>query len=188
MNNQSDDERKTAARQARKTRWKVLGLSFLGCFSGGVPLVKHPDERVAATQQRWAAISGMFMSVALGIDIMVRFYVLKQDARLWGDIGLIWMVNVFLVSRGQIRSGVPPVGVVGKWSWKTPGLMVAGLALLIPAVLWLMGMIHSLKAYSGCVLVAGASGFVTLMIMRRDYRRWERRNLGPEAGEDGDKE
>jgi len=188
MNNQSDDERTTATRQHKRALWKTLGLSFLSGF--GTPLIKHPDERVAATQQRWAANSGKFMSVALGIDLCVRVYVLRQDPRLCWDIGLIWMVNVFLVSRGQIRSGVPAVGAVGKWSWKTPGLMVAGLALLIPAVvLWLTGGTHSLKAYLGLALLAGGSAFVTLMIMRRTYRKWERRNLGSEAEEkDGDAE
>ena len=176
MNNHSDDESRAAAGHARKTLWKTLGLSFLGGF--GTPIVKHPDERIAATSQRWAAISGAFLSITLGIDMMVRILILKQDFRLCWDICMIWMVNLLLVSIGMIRSGVQPVGAVGKWSWKTSGLMIAEIALLVPAVLWLMGMIHSLQAYLGGAALAGGSGFVTLIIMRGIYGRWERRALG----------
>ena len=187
MNNQSYDERRTAVRQQWRTLWRVLGLSALSGVGGGTPMLKHHDERVAATSQRWAAIGGAFMGVALGVDMMVRILVLKQDFRLCWDISLIWMVNLFLVSIGQIRSGVPAVGAVGKWSWKTSGLMVAEIALLVPAVIWLMGGIHSLREYLGGALLAAAGCFVMLMIMRCIYRRWERRALGPEAG-DGDAE
>jgi hypothetical protein len=189
MNNQSDDERGTAVRRDRKTLWKVLGLSALSGVGGGTPILKHPDERVAATSQRWAAIGGTFMAVALGIDMMVRILVLKQDFRLCWDICLIWTVNLYLVSIGQIRNGVRPVGAGGKWSWKTSGLITLELALLIPAVLWLMGNIHSLREYLFVALTAAAGCLVMQMILRGIYRRWERRNLGPEAGEgDGDAE
>lgn len=183
MNNQTDDERAAAKRQQRKTLWKVIGLSALSGIGGGAPIVKHPDERVAATAQRWGAIGGAFMAVALGVDMIVRVFVLRQDFHLWWDISLIWMVNLYLVSLGQIRSGVPPVGAVGKWSWKTSGLMILILALEIPAILWLMGMVRSLNGYLGMALLAGGSGLVMLMVLRGIYRRWERRTLGPESGD-----
>lgn len=185
MNNQSNDEHRTAVRQHRKTIWKILGLSALSGVGGGVPLLKNPDERLAATSQRWAAIGGAFISAALGIDLIVRIFVLKQDVRLFWDIGLIWMVNVFVVSIGQIWSGVQPVEAVGRWPWKTSGILE--LALLIPAVIWLMGGIHSVREYLIVALATAAGCLAIQTISRAIYRRWERRNLGPEAGE-GDSE
>lgn len=185
MNNHSDDER-TARRQARKTFWRALGLGFLGGLGGGTAIVKHPDERIAATTQKWAAWSGAFLSIALGIDMFVRIVILKKDFP--AELCLIWMINLFVVGIGQIKSGVPAVGAVGKWSWKTSGLMMAEIALLVPAVLWLMGMVRSWQQYALYVVFAGLSSFAMLLIMRLIYDRWERRALGPESAEEDPKE
>lgn len=177
MNNQSNNER-----QRRYPIWKMLGLAFLSGF--GTPIIKHPDERIAATSQRWAALGGSFMSIALGIAMVVRLLILKQDFRQCWDICLIWTVNLFVVCIGQIRSGVQPVGAVGRWSWKTSGLMILEIALLVPTLLWLMGSIGSLKAYVGSVALAGGSALGMQMILRAIYSKWERKTLGSSCSEE----
>lgn len=184
MNNQSDDERRAADGQYRKTIWKMLGMSAVSGLGGGTPVVRHPDERVAATSQHWAAIGGSFMSIALGIDVMVRVLILNQDYHQWWEIFLIWMANLFLVGIGQIRSGVRPVGAGGKWSWRTSGLMVVMLALMIPAGLWCLGELHSLPSFAAMVAFSALGALVMQLIMRGIYSRWERRNLGPDSGEE----
>ena len=177
MNNQSDDDRRAAKREHRKHFWKIQILSSLGGL-GGIPLVKHPDERIASTAQEWAARAGKFLSIALGIDICVRTYVLRQNPQQYWDISLIWGVNVFLVCIGQTRSGVAPFYAVGKLTWKTAGWILY-LALLIPVlVLWLNGGGYSLKAYVVGTAIAAVSAFVTLKVIRGIYSKWERKNLG----------
>jgi hypothetical protein len=182
MNSQSNDEREDATRQGRRTLWKMLGLSFLSGLGGGTPVIKHRDERIAATSQKWAAFSGAFLSIAIGIDIMVRILILRQDFPV--EICLIWMANLFIVGIGQIRSGVPAAGTVGRSSWKISALMIVEIALLVPAVLWLMGMVHSWVQYAAYVALAGVSAFVMQMIMRGTYRRWERRTLGASSDDE----
>jgi hypothetical protein len=181
MNNQSNDER-AARRQARRAMWKTVGLGFLSGLGGGTAVVKHPDERIAATSQKWAAFSGAFLSIAIGIDIMVRILILKQDYPM--EICLIWMVNLFVVGIGQIRSGVPAAGTVGTSSRKISVLMIVEIALLVPAVLWLMGMVNSWLQYAAYAALAAAGSLVMQMIMRGTYRRWERRTLGASSDDE----
>jgi len=182
MNEQHENGSAAASALCRKNRWRTLGLCFLSGLGGGTPLVRHYDERIAATMQRWAAAGGSFMSIALAIDILVRSFVLRQDPRLYMDIALIWLVNVFLVCIGMVRSGVPAVGVTGRWSWRTAGLLVGLIALEVPALQWLTGDIHSIGQYLAQAALAGGSAVVMLLVMRALYAAWERRSLGP--GED----
>lgn len=167
-------------RQIGKSIGLALGLGFLSGL-GGPGLTSHPDERLNATIQRWASIGGWVARTALGIDLLVRALVLRQDARQYWDIGLIWMVAMMLSSLGMVRSGLQPVGAAGKWSWKTSGMMVAIIALLVPAELWYLGGIGSIQAYLGSVVLAGGVAFVMQLVMRAIYGKWERRALGPES-------
>ncbi len=184
MNNQSDQER-AVRREVRKGLLRATGLAFLSGLGGGTPIARHPDERIAATAQRWAAIGGAFLSIALGIDIMVRVFVLRQDPALFWDIGLIWMVNLFIVCIGQIKSGVQPVGV-SRRQFKISILMIVEIALLIPALLWLLGMVHSWQTFLIEAGVAAVSATIMLLIMRAIYSRWERRTLGAESDDQAD--
>lgn len=180
--NSNSNERIVTARRC----WKAVGLSLgLGFLSGlgGPGLTNHPDERVNSTIQRWASIAGWVARTALGIDLLVRALVLRQDVHQYWDIGLIWLAAMMLSSIGMVRSGVQPVGAVGRWSWKTSGLIILIIALLVPAELWLLGQIDSVTAYLACTALAVAGGFVMHIIIRGVYSRWERRTLGDGPGE-----
>ena len=166
--------------------WKAIGLSLgLGFLSGlgGPGLTSHPDERVNSTIQRWGSIGGWVARTALGIDLLVRAFILRQGVHQYWDIGLIWLAAMMLSSMGMVRSGVQPVGAVGRWSWKTSGLMILIIALLVPAEFWLLGEIDSVTAYLACAAVAAAGGFVMQIIIRGVYSKWERRTLGGGPGE-----
>jgi hypothetical protein len=140
----------------------------------------HSDERVVTTQQRWAARGMWIFSIALSIDLMVRLLILKQDPRQCLDISLIWMATTVYVAYGMIANGVAPYG--GKWS--TGLLAVLIIAVEVPVVLALMGMIHTLADLIADIVSAAASAFVMLVILRGIYGRWERVTLGREPRED----
>lgn len=134
----------------------------------------HYDERIVATQQRWAARGMWIFSIALSIDLMVRLLILKQDPRQCLDISLIWMATVLYVAYGMIASGVAPYG--NKWS--TGLLIVLIIAVEVPVVLAFMGMVHTLADLIGIIVGAAASAFVMLIILRGIYSRWEHVTLG----------
>lgn len=179
MNNRPNDDRNEQARWS----WKLLGLSFLSGLGGGTSLMKHPDERIAATTQKWAAIGGSFLSVALAISLVVRVFALKQDPSQYWDIGLMWLANMLIVSIGQTRSGIRPVGV-GRRQARVSVLLIVEIALLVPAVLWLMGTVHSWQQYVIFAATAGVSGSAMLLLMRAIYSKWERGALGSEPDEE----
>ena len=177
--NTGDD--RAAKRLQRRVLWKALGASALSGLGGGMPVSAHPDERINAEMQRWAARGGAFLSIALGIDLIVRVFVLRQDPRFYMDIALIWLVNLFIVTIGMIRCGVPAAGVAGKLSWKTSGFLVVLIGLEIPALMWLMGDIHTLPQFLFQAALAGGAAAVMLLIMRAIYGNWERRALGQDS-------
>lgn len=177
MNNRRE-ERGTAGRLGARMWIRLFGLSFLSGLGGGMPMAAHPDERVAATAQRWAARGGAFMSVALGIDVIVRVLVLRQDFRQCWDICLIWMANLFFVCIGMVRNGVRPAGAGGRLSWKANGWAILIIALEIPAILWLIGGISSWREYVIYTALCAVVALIMQLIMRGIYGRWERRTLG----------
>lgn len=170
-----------AKRLRRRVLWKAAGASALSGLGGGMPVTGHPDERINAERQRWAARGGAFLSIALGIDLIVRVFVLRQDPRFYMDTALIWLVNLFIVTIGMIRCGVPAVGVAGKLSWKTSGFLVVLIGLEIPALMWLMGDIHTLPQFLFQAALAGGAAAAMLLIMRAIYGKWERRALGQDS-------
>lgn len=183
MNDQSNQER-AVRRAMRKGLWKATGLAFLSGLGGGTPVARHPDERIAATAQKWAAVGGIFLSIALAIDIVVRCFILRQDPKEYWDIGLIWMVNLFIVCIGQIRSGIQPVGVERR-QFKISILMIVEIAILVPALLWLLGMVHSWQIFLLEAGLAAVSATAMLFIMRALYGRWERREIGANSDAEG---
>jgi len=139
------------------------------------------DERVVATRQLWAARGFVILYFALNVDLIVRFLVLKQDPKQWMDIGLIWMATTLYVSLGMSRSGV---NLSPKTMPKTNIMMVTIIGLEIPALLWLMGMVHSWTQFLLYGAMAACSAFAMQVFQRRLHRRWERKTLGQEAGEE----
>ena len=134
----------------------------------------HPDERVIATRQRWAARGLVILSIALSLDLIVRALILKQEPWQYLDIGLIWMATTGYVALGMAASGVELYeGKLSK-NW----LVMLIIAVEVPVVLTLMGMVHTLAAFIAEVALAAAGAFVTLIILRGIYRVWERRTLG----------
>ena len=134
----------------------------------------HSDERTIATAQRWAARGLWLLSMALSIDLVVRTLILKQQPRQYLDIGLIWMATTLYVAIGMTASGVAPFG--GKWSksW----LVILIIAVEVPVVLTLMGMVHTLADFITEIVIAATGVFVMLLILRGIYGVWERRTLG----------
>lgn len=178
MNASSDNNHGVAAAGLNMSRWKLLGLSFLSGLGGGTPLLRHPDERIAATSLRWAAVGGSFMSIALAVDIIVRTFVLRQDPHLYMDIAAIWLVNLFLVAFGTVGSGVPAAGASERFPRCAVGLLVGLIALEVPAIMWLMGEIDSVQEYVIQAILAGSGALVTVLLLRLLYQAWERRSLG----------
>ena len=134
----------------------------------------HHDERITATAHRWGARGMAILTMALSIDLIVRLLVLKQEPRQWLDIFLIWMGTSLYVFIGMTASGVAPYG--GKWSqaW----LVILIIAVQVPVVLTLMGMVHTLTDFIAHMVIAAASAFVMLIILRGIYGVWERRTIG----------
>ena len=132
------------------------------------------DERIIATQQRWAARGMWMLSIALAIDVLVRILILKQEPRQYMDISLILLATMLYVSFGATASGVEPFG--GKWS-KT-WLLILLVAVTITAVLTLMGMVPRLANLIGVIVSGAAGAFTSLVILRGIYRVWERKTLG----------
>jgi len=134
----------------------------------------HLDERTIATQQRWAARGMLMLSIALTIDVLVRVLILKQEPRQYLDISLIWMATMLYVSIGMTASGVEPFG--GKWSkaW----LVILIIAVEVPVVLTLMGMVHTLADFIADIVIAAVGASVMLIILRGIYSVWERVTLG----------
>ena len=132
------------------------------------------DERIIATQQRWAARGFVILSIALAIDLLVRILILKQEPRQYLDFGLIWLAALLYAGIGMTASGVVPYR--GKWS---TGLLVVLIIVVVNAVVWtLMGKVHGLADLIGTIVGTAAFAFVTLIILRGIYSRWERRTLG----------
>lgn len=134
----------------------------------------HRDERIVATRQRWATHGFALWFIALTIDLIVRSLILKHDPRQYLDIWLIWMATVLYVSIGMAASGVAPFG--GKWS--TSWLVILILAVELPLLGTLTGMIHTPVAFIAGVFLTGGSAFLSVIALRGIYRAWERRTLG----------
>ena len=132
------------------------------------------DERTIATQQRWAARGMGMLSFALAIDVLVRVLILKQTPWQYLDIWLIWMATTLYPAIGMTASGVAPYG--GKWSKAWLPLLI--IAVVCPAVVTLMGMVHSPADFIADMVAAAAGAFVMLIILRGIYSVWERVNLG----------
>jgi len=135
---------------------------------------KHRDERITATAHRWGARGLAMLSAALAIDLVVRTLILKQEPRQYLDIGLIWMATTLYVAIGMTASGVAPYG--GKWS--TSWLVILIIAVEVPVVLTLMGMVHTPAAFIADTFIAAGSAFLSLIILRGIYSMWERVALG----------
>jgi len=132
------------------------------------------DERIVATRQRWATHGFGILFIALPADLMVRIFVLKQEPRQWLDIALIWMGTMFFTAIGMSASGVPPYG--GKWS--SSWLAIAILAVEVPVILALMGMVPTPAAFLADMVIAALGAFVAIVLVRGVYGLWERRTLG----------
>lgn len=132
------------------------------------------DERIVTTQQRWGALGLVLVNFALVIDLLVRMFVLKQELGQYLDIALIWMGTMLFTILGMTASGVAPYG--GKWS--TSLLVLLILAVEIPVLLALMGMIHTPTAFIAQMILAAAGVFLALVILRGIYGLWERGTLG----------
>lgn len=183
MNANTEGRDANGGRKPRIAMWRIFGLSALGGL-GGIPLIEHPDERIAETNRLWAARSGAFLSIALGMDIIIRALVLRQDPTLYWDIALIYLVNLFAANIGRVRSGVPAAETTGKITWKFSGLMVMIIAVEVPALLWLTGQVRSWTGYFAMAALAGASATVMLLLMRALYCAWERRAVGSSGSEE----
>ncbi len=134
----------------------------------------HRDERITATAHLWGARGFWLLFMALPIDLLVRILLLKQEPRQYLDIALIWTAAMLYAGIGMTASGVAPYG--GKWS--ATWLAVLIIAVEVPVVLTLMGMIHTPAAFIADVALAAAGAFVTLIIIRGIYSRWERKTFG----------
>ncbi|MBN1460155.1 MAG: hypothetical protein JXA57_11510 [Armatimonadetes bacterium] len=132
------------------------------------------DERVVATRQRWATHGFALLFVALPADLMVRIFVLKQDPRQWLDISVIWLATILYVGIGMTASGVAPYE--GKWS--TSWLAIVIIAVEVPVILALMGMVPTPAAFIAYMALAAASAFLVVILSRGVYSMWERRTLG----------
>ena len=132
------------------------------------------DERIVATRQRWATHGFGILFLALPADMMVRMFVLKQGPQQWLDIFLIWMATILYVGIGMTASGVAPYGGKRSTSW----LVIAILAVEIPVILTLMGLVPTPAAFVAYMALAAVGAFVTIIIVRGVYHLWERRALG----------
>ncbi len=133
------------------------------------------DERIVATQQRWAARGLLMLMIALAIDLLVRILILKQEPRQHLDISLIWMATILYVSIGMTASGVEPFGGERSKTW----LVILIIAVVVPVVLTLGGTVHTLADFITVMVSAAAGAFLMLIvIMRRIYSVWERVTLG----------
>ena len=134
----------------------------------------HPDERVIATRQRWAARGMVILSIALSLDLIVRTLILKQEPWQYLDIGLIWMATTVYVALGMTASGVKLYE--GKW-WKMypiiPVVVVVNVVMLARS-----GMVQTLTVVVASVVSATAGLSLVIVILRGIYSRWERRTLG----------
>jgi hypothetical protein len=135
---------------------------------------KHRDERITATAHRWGARGFWLLFIALPADFLVRCLFLKQDPRQYLDIALIWMAAMLYAGIGMTASGVAPYG--GKWS--TSWLAILIIAVEVPVVLTLMGMVHTPAAFIADTFIAAGSAFLSLIIFRGIYSMWERVALG----------
>ncbi len=133
------------------------------------------DERVVATRQRWHARGFLLLYFALNLDIIVRVLVLKQPPRQWMDIGLIWMATTLYVSLGMSRSGVD---LYSKAKPKSNLMVLIILGLEIPALLWLMGSVHSWMQFALYGLLAAGSAYAMQIVLRLLHKRWEQKTLG----------
>jgi hypothetical protein len=106
--------------------------------------------------------------------------VLKQELGQYLDIALIWMGTMLLTCLGMTASGVAPYG--GKWS--TSLLVVLILAVEIPVLLGLMGMVHTPAAFIAHTFLAAGGAFLAVIVLRGIYGLWERRTLGRGSGEE----
>jgi hypothetical protein len=139
----------------------------------------HLDERITATAHRWGARGFWLLFVALPTDFLVRAFLLRQEPRQYLDIALIWMAAMLYASIGMTASGVAPYG--GKWSKASLAVLI--IAVEVPVVLTLMGMVHTLADFVADSVIAAAGAFVSLIILRGIYSVWERRALGRRARE-----
>ncbi len=170
MNNLSDYDRRVTTHRG----WKSI---FAG-IGGGMD--NHPDERVHATRQRWAARGMYLMTFLLNMDMLIRIWYLKQSSSQFLDIAIIWLAGIFFVSVGMYASGVQPFG--GKWS-KT--LLILGVLVATDTVLFVaLGVIHSLTDLFEAVAVQTAGALLLFVSMRGIYALWERRTLGSGSGQE----
>ena len=139
-----------------------------------------PDERTTATAQRWGAFGMFVLSLALSIDMLVRILILKQEPRQWMDIALIWLATNLIAGIGMTASGVEPYG--GKWSKSWLVLLI--IVVTNSVVIMLMGMVHSVAELVTDVVTCAAGVFVSFLIFRGIYRRWERVTLGRRSREE----
>jgi hypothetical protein len=138
----------------------------------------HHDERITATQQRWAATGFWLLFIALAIDVLVRELILKQEPRQWLDISLISMAAMLYVAIGTTASGVAPYG--GRW-WKAWPIIPL-VAVLNTVLFWRTGIVRSpvelISSITVGIIGATAGLFVALVIVGGIYAVWERKTLG----------
>jgi len=135
---------------------------------------KALDERTVGTTQRWWAGGLWLINLALVADLLVRRFLLKQELGQYLDIALIWLGTMLFTTLGMTASGAAPYG--GKWSTSLWGVLI--LAVLIPVIGALTGMIHTPAAFIWHMVAAAAGAFVAVIVLRGIYGLWERRTLG----------
>jgi hypothetical protein len=150
---------------------EVCDRPFLG---GGSQMSIHNDERITIVRQRWAARGMTVLSIALSIDLFIRAVFIKQDPRQFIDIAIIWIVTSFFVCIGMSASGIAPFEGRRRKIWISVGI----LAIEIPLILILLGMVHSLTDFITDAICAAVGAFVTFIFMQSIYSLWEHRTLG----------
>ena len=134
----------------------------------------HSDERITQTAHRWGARGFWFLYIALPADFLVRVLWLRQDPRQYLDIALIWVAAMLCAGVGMTASGVAPYG--GKWA--TSWLVILIIAVEVPVVLALMGMVHTWVDFVADSVIAAGGALLALIIFRGIYGLWERKALG----------
>ncbi len=128
------------------------------------------DERVIRAKNRIAARGFAIWSISLMIALLYRQFYLHQPPREYWDIATIFFAGNLYVTIATFAQGAFHESAIrrsGKWT-------VAGILLMIVAVMYLQGEIGSLMDVVAYVASALAGLSLLGLLSYYLYRRWER--------------
>ncbi len=131
------------------------------------------DERIVNTKRKIASqCCGVFLW-GIMIVLLYRQFYLGQQFSEYGDIFVVWLIGCAYLALGQALQGVSLFGGNRLMYVVVPGVI----SLTTLGIGLYRGTVVSLVSGMGMLIAAFAGALGMLIILKRVYQSWERKNL-----------